>query len=79
MVVLNDLDRFHLADDVIDRVPNLGARAAYAKQFIRDKLIDHKNYIRKYGEDMLEIRDWTWGQGKTGKRAAVKARQSLRR
>ncbi|MBI5887237.1 MAG: phosphoketolase family protein [Deltaproteobacteria bacterium] len=79
MVVLNDLDRFHLADDVIDRVPNLGARAAYAKQFIRDKLIDHKNYIRKYGEDMPEIRDWTWGLGKTGKRAAGKARQSRRR
>ena len=45
MCVLNDLDRFHLVGDVIDRVPKLGARAAYAKQAIRDKLIEHKQYI----------------------------------
>jgi xylulose-5-phosphate/fructose-6-phosphate phosphoketolase len=45
---------------VIDRVPSLGARAAYAKQSLRDKLIDHKNYIRKYGQDMPEIREWKW-------------------
>ena len=63
MVVLNDLDRFHLAGDVIDRVPSLGARAAYAKQFIRDKLLDHKDYIQKHGEDMPEIRDWKWNSG----------------
>jgi xylulose-5-phosphate/fructose-6-phosphate phosphoketolase len=63
MVVLNDLDRFHLVGDVIDRVPNLGPRAAYAKQYIRDKLLDHKEYIRKYGEDMPEIQQWKedWG------------------
>ncbi len=61
MVVLNDLDRFHLAGDVIDRVATLGPRAAYAKQAIRDKLIDHKRYIHAYGQDMLEIRDWMWG------------------
>jgi xylulose-5-phosphate/fructose-6-phosphate phosphoketolase len=60
MVVLNDLDRFHLVGDVIDRVPKLGYIAAYAKQFLRDKLIDHKEYIAKYGEDMPEIRDWKW-------------------
>ncbi|HTL54458.1 MAG TPA: phosphoketolase family protein [Candidatus Limnocylindrales bacterium] len=60
MVVLNDLDRFHLVSDVIDRVPNLGSRAAYVKQGIRDKLLDHKNYIHKYGQDMPEIRDWKW-------------------
>jgi xylulose-5-phosphate/fructose-6-phosphate phosphoketolase len=60
MVVLNDLDRFHLVGDVIDRVPSLGARAAYAKQFIRDKLIDHKNYIHQHGEDMPEVRNWKW-------------------
>jgi len=61
MVVLNDLDRFHLAGDVIDRVASLGARAAYAKQAIRDKLIDHKRYIHAYGQDMPEIREWKWG------------------
>jgi xylulose-5-phosphate/fructose-6-phosphate phosphoketolase len=64
MVVLNDLDRFHLAGDVIDRVPSLGSRAAYVKQYIRDKLIDHKNYIHKHGEDMPEIRNWKWGVGR---------------
>ncbi|MBS0625262.1 MAG: phosphoketolase family protein [Verrucomicrobia bacterium] len=61
MVVLNDLDRFHLVSDVIDRVPSLGVRAAYAKQHLRDKLIEHKEYIQKYGEDMPEIRNWKWG------------------
>jgi xylulose-5-phosphate/fructose-6-phosphate phosphoketolase len=60
MVVLNDLDRFHLVADVIDRVPKLGYLAAYAKQTIREKLIEHKEYIRKYGEDMPEIRNWQW-------------------
>src|SRR5206468_1171012 len=60
--VLNDLDRFHLAQDVIDRVPQLGSRAAYAKQAIRDKLIEHKQYIAEHGEDMPEIMGWTWGQ-----------------
>ena len=60
MVVRNDLDRFHLVADVIDRVPKLGYVAAYAKQAVRDKLIEHKEYITKYGEDMPEIREWTW-------------------
>lgn len=60
MVVLNDLDRFHLAGDVIDRVPALGSRAAYAKQHLRNKLIDHKEYIHQHGEDMPEIRNWKW-------------------
>jgi xylulose-5-phosphate/fructose-6-phosphate phosphoketolase len=62
MCVRNDLDRFHLVADVIDRVPQLGARAAYAKQAIRDKLIEHRQYITKHGEDMPEITSWTWGQ-----------------
>jgi xylulose-5-phosphate/fructose-6-phosphate phosphoketolase len=60
MVVRNDLDRFHLVGDVIDRVPKIRNIAAYAKQAIRDKLIDHKEYITKYGQDMPEIREWTW-------------------
>ncbi|MGH7872510.1 MAG: phosphoketolase, partial [Candidatus Binatia bacterium] len=61
MCVLNDLDRFHLVQDVIDRLPQLGARAAYAKQAIRDALIDHKEYIYEHGEDAPEISGWTWG------------------
>lgn len=63
MVVLNDLDRFHLVASVIDRVPSLGANAAYVKQAIRDKLIEHKQYIRESGEDLPEIRNWKWQGG----------------
>jgi xylulose-5-phosphate/fructose-6-phosphate phosphoketolase len=64
MCVVNDLGRFHLVRDVIDRVPQLGARAAYAKQAIRDALIDHKEYIYEHGEDAPEISGWKWGQPK---------------
>ncbi len=60
MLVRNDMDRFHLVQDVIDRVPRLGAMAAYIRQEVRDKLIEHKNYIRKRGEDMPEVREWQW-------------------
>ncbi len=60
MVVRNDMDRFHLVADVIDRVPKLGYHAAYAKQAIRDKLIEHKEYITTHGDDLPEIRDWRW-------------------
>jgi xylulose-5-phosphate/fructose-6-phosphate phosphoketolase len=63
MCVLNDLDRFHLAGDVIDRVPGLEAKAAYVKQELRDKILEHKEFITKYGEDMPEIRNWKWNQG----------------
>ena len=70
MVVLNDMDRFHLFGDVIDRVPELGARATYAKQAVRDKLFEHKQYIARYGEDMPEILEWRWaGNGKDTKRS----------
>ena len=62
MCVLNDMDRFHLVNDVIDRVPKLQARAAYAKQEMRGKLIEHKEYIAQYGDDMPEITGWRWGQ-----------------
>ncbi|GJL61637.1 MAG: putative phosphoketolase [Nitrospirales bacterium] len=68
MCVLNDLDRFHLVGDVIDRVPHLGYSAAYAKQAIRDKLIEHKQYIVKHGEDMPDISGWQWGQQETKSR-----------
>ena len=60
MVVRNDLDRFHLVQDVIDRVPKLGYAAAYAKQELRDQLIEHHQYVTKYGIDLPEIRNWKW-------------------
>ena len=60
MAVLNDLDRFHLAGDAIVRLPQLEARAAYARQHLRDKLLAHREYICRYGEDMPEIRNWRW-------------------
>jgi xylulose-5-phosphate/fructose-6-phosphate phosphoketolase len=65
MVVLNELDRFHLARAVIDRVPGLGPGAASLGQIIESKLIDHKRYIRQHGEDMPEIRNWKWGANET--------------
>jgi xylulose-5-phosphate/fructose-6-phosphate phosphoketolase len=58
--VMNDLDRFHLVGDVIDRVSKLGYAAAYTKQHLRYKLIDHQEYIAQHGDDMPEIRDWKW-------------------
>jgi xylulose-5-phosphate/fructose-6-phosphate phosphoketolase len=70
MVVLNDVDRFHLVEDVIDRVPQLRAKAAYAKQAIRDKLIEHKQYIARHGEDMPEIQQWCWELDQTSGTAA---------
>lgn len=60
MVVLNDLDRFHLCLDVVDRVPRLEMLHGYIRQMIEGKIIDHKRYIQAHGEDMPEIRDWKW-------------------
>src|SRR5438034_739875 len=71
MVVMNDLDRYHLVADVIDRVQGLGTRGAYIKQEIRDKLMDHKQYIARHGDDMPDITGWTWGQREPGSRQAA--------
>jgi len=60
MAVRNDLDRFHLVADVIDRVPKLGYKAAYLKQQMHDKLIEHRQYIERHGQDMPEILEWKW-------------------
>ncbi len=68
MRVQNDLDRFHLVQDVVDRLPHLGSKGAYLKQEMKDMLIKHKNYIDEHGEDLPEIRNWKWGQHKSQQR-----------
>lgn len=60
MTVLNEMDRFHLVMDAIDRLPQTGSKGTYLKQKLQDKLIEHKQYINLNGEDMPEIRDWKW-------------------
>jgi xylulose-5-phosphate/fructose-6-phosphate phosphoketolase len=72
MCVLNDLDRFHLVQDVIDRLAQLGSRAAYAKQAVRDALIEHRQYINDRGEDHPVVLGWRWG----GKQRARASRSS---
>jgi xylulose-5-phosphate/fructose-6-phosphate phosphoketolase len=62
MVVRNEMDRFHLVIDVIDRVPKLKTFSAYAKQFLRDRLIEHRQHIMEYGDDPADIRDWHWAR-----------------
>ena len=66
MVVLNQLDRFHLAIEAIERVHGFGIAAAHIKQQFRDALIEHSRYIREHGEDMPQIRDWTWPNSTDG-------------
>jgi xylulose-5-phosphate/fructose-6-phosphate phosphoketolase len=60
MTVLNELDRFHLVDSVIDRVPGLAARSAHLRQRVRDKLVEHREYVTRHGEDLPEVRNWKW-------------------
>ena len=62
MTVLNELDRFHLAINAIDRLSHLGDRALFVKRQLETKLVDHKLYIDQYGEDLPEIRNWTWSE-----------------
>jgi xylulose-5-phosphate/fructose-6-phosphate phosphoketolase len=63
MVVRNDMDRFHLVEDVIDRVPGLGSRYAHVRQSMSEKRIEHAEYIRAHGDDMPEVRAWRWKPG----------------
>jgi xylulose-5-phosphate/fructose-6-phosphate phosphoketolase len=65
MTVLNDMDRFHLVSDVAERVPALASRAAQIRQAMQTKRVEHREYIRRYGDDMPEIKNWTWGQRAT--------------
>jgi xylulose-5-phosphate/fructose-6-phosphate phosphoketolase len=60
MVVMNDLDRYHLLMDAVERLPKIADRAAELKQAMRDKLAEHKRYIAEHGDDMPEIRNWKW-------------------
>ncbi len=60
MTVLNDMDRFHLVQDVIDRLHRPGSQATYLKEEMRDKLIIHRQYINTHGQDMPEVKDWKW-------------------
>jgi xylulose-5-phosphate/fructose-6-phosphate phosphoketolase len=60
MVMLNDLDRFHLVMDVIDRVPGLGSKAAHIRQRMVDERLKHRQYTRDHGEDSADVRDWKW-------------------
>jgi hypothetical protein len=74
MVVMNDLDRYHLFGDVIDRLPQLGARAAYARQAVNEKLLEHTQYIAEHGDDMPEVTGWRWGRQKAVKPAKAAKR-----
>jgi xylulose-5-phosphate/fructose-6-phosphate phosphoketolase len=62
MTVLNELDRFHLAGEVVDRVARLHVVGAHFKQFLRDKLVEHKQYVREHGDDLPEVKNWVWSR-----------------
>jgi xylulose-5-phosphate/fructose-6-phosphate phosphoketolase len=66
MTVLNDLDRFHLAGDAVARVPRMRNVGGHLEQLLRDKLLEHRDYICKHGEDMPEIANWKWQEGAAG-------------
>jgi xylulose-5-phosphate/fructose-6-phosphate phosphoketolase len=71
MCVLNDIDRFHLVLDVIERLPQVGSRAAYVKQAIRDALIEHRQYINEHGQDHPSVLGWKWrGKGRARARSS---------
>jgi xylulose-5-phosphate/fructose-6-phosphate phosphoketolase len=76
MAILNQLDRFHLAQSVVDEVPELGAKAALVRQRIRDRLIEHRQYIEEHGEDPPEVTGWRWGQSQ--KQSRVNGARELR-
>jgi xylulose-5-phosphate/fructose-6-phosphate phosphoketolase len=77
MAVLNQLDRFNLVNDVIERVPKLGERAAYVQQAIREKLIEHRQYVARHGDDMPEVRNWKWQGGAPATRKADTAADNV--
>ena len=63
MTVANDLDRYHLVMDVVDRVPITGDKGIYLKRQLKDKLVEHRQYLNKIGQDIPEIRNWKWQSG----------------
>lgn len=63
MTVANDLDRYHLVMDVVDRVPITGDKGIYLKRQLKDKLVEHRQYLNKNGQDIPEIRNWKWQSG----------------
>jgi xylulose-5-phosphate/fructose-6-phosphate phosphoketolase len=73
MTVLNQVDRFDLAIDVIDRVPGLQARGGEARELLRNRLIEHALHIREHGEDLPDVRDWQWGPGEGPQRHTAHA------
>jgi len=78
MTVLNDMDRFHLVMDVIDRVAQTGDRGIALKQQLEDKRTEYERYISTYGQDMPEIRDWRWGTSRAADGRASTRDRSFR-